>query len=243
MTTGYEVRLADFSGPLDLLLHLVRHAEMNIEDIRLAEVTDQYLEYMDQVGEVDMDRASDFLETASILVLIKSRSLLPAAVPENAAEDAPDPEQELLERMRLYAVFQSAAEPLRRQAAAGSKYFCKLPEDLIREEAEVRLSNADAQTLRATLAALLKRRPKSPAPEPVHHVAPEVYSVRRQKERLLLRLEQGPFLFSDLFDPASPRLEIVVTFMALLELWALGDLELEQSRPYAAITVLPGGTA
>lgn len=235
MSGGYEVRLADFHGSLDLLLHLVRSTRMNIEDVRLAEITDQYLEYMDQVGEVDMERASDFLETASVLVLIKSRSLLPAPPP--LTEDEPDPEQELRDRLQLYAVFQSAAGPLRSQAEAGARYFYKLPEDLFTEEAETRLLNADAERLRDLYVDLTGRPPRPAAPEPVHHVAPETYSVRRQKQRLLLRLEKGPFCFGELFDVTAPRLEVVVTFMALLELWGAGLLRLEQSRPFAAIEV------
>lgn len=238
MSGIYEVRLEDFRGSLDLLLHLVRSAKMEIGNIRLAEITDQYLAYMSQAGEVDLERASDFLETASVLVLIKSRSILPAPPPA-AEPDEPDPEAELLERMRLYALFQDASGPLRRQAEAGSQYFYKLPEDLVSAAAEERLTGADLQTLRDVYRELLARQAAGPESEPVHHVAPEPYSVRRQKQRLLLRLEKGPFSFGDLFGSTSPRLEIVVTFMALLELWAAGSLRLEQSRPFSSIEVFP----
>ena len=239
MSSTYEVRLDAFEGSLDLLLHLVRSAKMEIGRIRLAEITDQYLEFMSQVDEVDMERASDFLETASILILIKSRSLLPVPVAETDGEE-PDPEAELLERMRLYEVFRQAAEPLRRRQQAGAEYFYKLPEDLFTDEAEKRLLDADAEMLRAAYAAMMRRRRETPEAAPVHHVAPETYSVARQKERLLLRLERGPFSFGSLFTPGSPRLEIVVTFMALLELWGAGLLRLEQSRPYTAIEVRAG---
>lgn len=235
MSEAYEVRLADFSGSLDLLLHLVRSAKMNIEDIRLSEITDQYLEYMDQADGLDMERASDFLETASVLILIKSRCLLPQ-LPEAAEEEA-DPEQELLERMRLYAVFQAAAEPLRQREQSGADYFYKLPEDVYSEEAEARLVNADAGSLRSMVRLLAKRSRRGPEARPVHRVEPEAYSVRTQKELLLLRLRRGPFLFAELFSTASPRLEIVVTFAALLELWGAGAVRLTQSRPFAALEV------
>lgn len=240
MREPYEVRLADFQGSLDLLLHLVRSAKMNIEEIPLAEVTDQYLAYMNQVDEVDMERASDFLETASALILIKSRSLLPEPASAEEGEE-PDPEVELRQRLRLYAIFQSAAGPLRRREESGARYFYKLPEDLYSEEAGARLVNADAAALRDVYAALAGRSGRAPQPEPTHHVTPEVYSVRRQKQRLLLRLEEGPFSFADFFDAAAKRLEIVVTFMALLELWGAGLLRLEQSRPFASIEIAGEG--
>lgn len=243
MSTPYEVHLGDFSGSLDLLLHLVKEAKMDIADIRLAEITDQYLMYLEEVREVDMDRASDFLETASILLLIKSRALLPGppAVPEGEEND---PEQELLERMRLYAVFQSASGPLRNLEDGGSRYFYKLPEEPPEnEEAYIRLSNADTAALREAFLGVLRRRTRQRREPPVHHVAPELFSVPRKKDELRTRIRTGPFSFASLFDAAAPVQEIVVTFMALLELWGAGELNLAQRRPYAAIEVLPPLTA
>lgn len=239
MTAPYEVHLKDFDGSLDLLLHLVRKSKMDIADIRLAEITDQYLAYLDEVDSLDMERASDFLETASILVLIKSRALLPAT-PAEPADDKEDPEQDLLDRMQLYAVFKEASRPLRELEEDGARYFYKLPEEIPEnDQAQIRLSNADTDALREAFLGLIARRAKKSVKAPVHHIRHETFSVSRKKEALRHRLKRGSFLFASLFDAAAPVVEIVVTFMALLELWGAGELDVLQSRPYAAITVAP----
>ena len=106
----YRVSLSQFEGPLDLLLHLIEKAEVNIEDIFVSEITSQYLAYMDDLSDLDMDRASSFLTVAAQLLLIKSRSLLPRPPAEDEEEE--DPKEALLRQLREYKAFKQASEAL-----------------------------------------------------------------------------------------------------------------------------------
>ena len=107
-------KLARFEGPLDLLLHLVSKAKIDLQDIFVSEITEQYLSYMEEIKELDMDRASEFLNMAATLLYIKSRSLLPARREETEDENFVDPETELIERLRAYKLYKEASERLAR---------------------------------------------------------------------------------------------------------------------------------
>ncbi|MEI6100479.1 MAG: segregation/condensation protein A, partial [Eubacteriales bacterium] len=126
---SYHIKLSQFEGPLDLLLHLINKAKIDLQDIFISEITEQYLSYMEEIEEVDMDRASDFLNMASTLLYIKSRSLLPRHAEEQETEEI-DPERDLIERLRAYKAYKDVSEKLKVLQEAAGAYYYKLPEDM-----------------------------------------------------------------------------------------------------------------
>ncbi|NLT98709.1 MAG: segregation/condensation protein A, partial [Christensenellaceae bacterium] len=123
----YTVRIEHFEGPLDLLLHLVGRARINIEDIFVSEVTGQYLAYVSSMDALSMESASEFLEMAATLLYIKSRMMLPA---EQVEEEEEDPEQELIHRLKTYKIYKEAAEALKGYEARAERVYFKLPEEI-----------------------------------------------------------------------------------------------------------------
>ena len=123
----YTVRLAQFEGPLDLLLHLVGKAKIDLQDIFVSQITEQYLVYMEQIEEIDMDRASEFLNMAATLLYIKSRALLPAKREELEDEDFVDPETELIERLRAYKMYKELGQKLSDLEKQSKQVYYKLP--------------------------------------------------------------------------------------------------------------------
>ena len=127
---AYRVHIRQFDGPLDLLLHLIGRAEIDIADIFVSEITQQYLSYMDQLDEVDMDTASDFLAMAATLLYIKSRHLLPRPPREEAEDAQEDPEQALIRQLREYKAFKEAGGELQALLQSARDSFTRLPEDV-----------------------------------------------------------------------------------------------------------------
>ena len=125
----YTVQLKQFEGPLDLLLHLIEEAELDVKDIFVSEITAQYLSYMDQLEELDMDTASEFLSMAATLLYIKSRQLLPRPPKEDEAEE--DPETLLIRQLREYKAFKEASEQLRALFDAARELHTRLPLALV----------------------------------------------------------------------------------------------------------------
>ena len=109
-TSAYKVRLDNFEGPLDLLLHLIKEAKLDIATVKLSAITEQYLEYMEQIPELDMEKASEFIEVAATLIEIKSKKLLPK--PEEILPEEEDPEAKLLRQLQEYKIFKEASEEL-----------------------------------------------------------------------------------------------------------------------------------
>ena len=125
----YCVKLDLFEGPLDLLLHLVQKSKIEIADISMATITEQYLDYLDRMRDFDVEIASEFLVMASTLLLIKSRALLPG--PDDLGEDDEDPEQELRKRLEEYKKYKEISQKLREREERYSNIYHKLPEELI----------------------------------------------------------------------------------------------------------------
>ena len=135
---GYRVHIQDFDGPLDLLLHLIEKAEVNIEDIFVSEITSEYLSYMEDLTEDELDAASDFLTVAAQLVYLKSRHLLPRPAPLEEGEEE-DPEEAFIRRLKEYKIFKAAGEELSELYDQARLRFARLPEELppANEEAEL----------------------------------------------------------------------------------------------------------
>lgn len=232
----YRVSLSQFEGPLDLLLHLIEKAELNIEDIFVSEITAQYLALMDDLSDVDMDKASAFLTVAAQLLLIKSRSLLPRPV-YAAEEDEEDPEAQLLRQLKEYKAFKEVSEGLSERFEDAKLAFTRLPEDIVLPPQKVDLSNATLENLFSAFWNVLNREDAEEKPRVVRHVIRDTFTVRDRVMYLRNRLKQGRVTFEELFTDTSTRMEKIVTFMALLELLAHGEVHITQGATFAPIYI------
>ncbi len=232
----YRVSLSQFEGPLDLLLHLIDKAEINIEDIFVSEITAQYLAYMDDLSELDMDRASSFLTVAAQLLLIKSRSLLPRPPVEDEEEE--DPKEALLRQLREYKAFKNASEELHERFEEAKKAIARLPEDVILPPQKFELQNVSIDSLYAAFLEVLNREDTEEEKiDRTQNVRPDTFTVRDRVLHLRAKLKEGRVRFKDLFTDASTRMEMVVTFMALLEMLAHGEVHITQGATFAPIYI------
>ena len=234
---NYEIRLAAYEGPLDLLLALISKAKIEIKDIFISEITEQYLEYISEEGAVDMDSASDFVQMAATLLYIKSRALLPRPA-DDFDEDGLSPEERLVKRLSIYKSFKTVCETLRNMEAQAFLQYVKLPEELADESAEDVYLNADPGLLPVYLGRLLSKKPEEkPAFSGVTFVR-DVFSVREQIKLIVARLAIKPQMaFTELLSPEPTRDEVAVTFMSLLELINKNRITVSQEEIFGDITV------
>jgi len=237
---AYEVKLDQFEGPLDLLLHLVHKNEMDIQDIRIATITAQYLEHLDMMKARNMDVASEFLVMAATLLHLKSRTLLPPSRVEMEDGDGQDPEEELKARLLEYQRYKEGAQQLEEYPRLFRDVFPRPP--LEPEAAELAAKALDAQIniglydLVRALDNVLRPKPK-PA---VHRVEGGAISITQGVHMLLQHLHgRERVSFQRCFSATTSRLEVVVQFMALLELARLQLLELQQHTRNGMIYLYP----
>ncbi|HKW80755.1 MAG TPA: ScpA family protein [Casimicrobiaceae bacterium] len=225
-----EIFLESFEGPLDLLLYLIRKQNIDVLDIPMAELTRQYLVYVEMMRRTQLELAAEYLLMAAVLIEIKSRLLLPK--PPQQGDEPADPRAELVRRLLEYERMKAAARALdalplvERDYALARVWFDRV--------APARLPDVRADDLRAAWAGLLAR-----ARINRHHtVTREQLSVRSQMSRLLKLLEPGRFIeFTTLFEARAGIAQLVVTFLAILELARESLLDLAQAEPYAPIYV------
>ena len=226
-----EVFLETFEGPLDLLLYLIRKQNFNILDIPLADVTRQYLAYVDQIRKHNLELASDYLLMAAMLIEIKSRMLLPPKKSEDG-EEAEDPRAELVRRLIEYEQMKLAAAGLTRIPQLG-RDFLRVQ---VHNDPSVRVRHPDVALvdLREAWADILKRAKLN-----THHIITrEELSVREHMGIVLRRLQGQRFVeFEHLFDVSRGPQVLVVTFIALLELGKERLLEITQAEAFAPIYV------
>jgi segregation and condensation protein A len=230
---SYAVRLENFEGPLDLLLHLIRKHEMDIYDIPMAEITTQYLAIIDTLQSLNLDVAGEFLLMAATLIHIKSRQLLPQAEDEVFEEEDLDPRAELVRRLLEYQKYKEAARTLDILPLLERDVFArKFPLPVSEEEAESELEAIGLYELAEAFRALLQEHP----PESFHEVNPEQLSVTDRVHHILSLLHsQTSVAFRELFPAMPSRPEIIVTFLAMLELVKLRMVRLLQTSRNGSI--------
>ena len=235
----YKVKLEVFEGPLDLLLYLIKRDEVDIYDISIERITKQYLEYMAAFQVLNIDVAGEFIVMAANLLYIKSRTLLPRdqqMAEEDAEED--DPRWELIRQLIEYKKFKEAAGLLRNREAMQDKLFPRFPvvpelgpaDNLLVEEVGIfDLINAFQK--------ILKRLDKN-KPEDLREIFEENHTVGDKIDYLLKVTSQGvPLRFEECFAESSSRAEIVVTFLAMLELIRLKQIRVRQENSFAEIWI------
>ncbi len=226
-----QVFLEAFEGPLDLLLYLIRRQNIDILDIPVAEITKQYVQYIELMSDMQLELAGEYLVMAAMLAEIKSRMLLPRAAPDE--EDEADPRAELVRRLQEYERFKKAAQDI---------------SDLPRLERDVFVATVDAPerkivtqmpdvTMKELLLAfhdVLKRAEMFSN----LHLQREPLSVRQRMSEILTRIKAGQFtVFADLFDAEEGRMGVTVTFIAILELLKETVIEVVQSEEFAPLHV------
>ncbi len=238
----YSVKLDMFEGPFDLLYHLIEKNEVDLYDIPIADITGQYLEYLDNLKFFDMEIASEFLVMAATLIHIKSRMLLPKE-PALDPEDELDPRQQLIERLIEYKKYKDVTDEFRKREAIYQKRHFRGPSGIkVNEEFELLTLDANAYDLCQVFARAMKR-----------YIAlyNEDYDFQRklQKEGITVadRINYirkmistlGGLTFKSLIEGCVSRENIVVTFLALLELIKEREIIIEQTRIFGDITIKP----
>ncbi|MBM3246596.1 MAG: hypothetical protein FJZ13_04635 [Candidatus Omnitrophica bacterium] len=231
----YKVRLELFEGPLDLLLYLVKKDHLNIYDIPIAQVTEQYLQYLNLMQLLDLNIVGEFLVMASTLLQIKSRMLLP---PEEgqAQEEEEDPRAELVKRLLEYEKIKEITESLRQKEAEQKEVF-KRPKAEIEQQLGVDgevYFEASIFDLITAFSKALEEVPK----EVFYEVVKDEFTIEEKVHEILHLLLVTPSVrIGELFGKAKNKIEIIVTFLAILELIRLKEIAARQKDLFAEIEV------
>jgi len=233
---SYKIKLEIFEGPLDLLLYLVKKDHLNIYDIPIAKITEQYLEYLDLMQLLDLNIAGEFLVVAATLMQIKSKMLLPAEEQTGVEEEEADPRQELVKRLLEYEKFKEIAETLRQRETNQREVF-KRPKTGIDKEAlsekEIYFEASIFDLINAFSQAL-KDVPK----EVFYEVIKDEFTIDEKIHEILHLLLVSPSVrLSDLFNKAKNKMEIIVIFLAILELIRMKEIICRQRELFREIEI------
>ena len=233
----FRVDLNVFRGPLDLLLYLVRKHEVEIVDIPIATITDQYLEYLSVLEQLDVNAVGDFLALASTLIEIKSQQVLPRA--DEIQDELDDPRRELVRRLLEYKNYRDAASMLEERSRHWQQHYPRLSDDLPRRQrdlAEEPIQEVELWDLVSAFGRIIRETQASKPSSIVYDDTPIHVYMGRIYTRLI---KQGRLAFSDLFDPSMHKSTLVGIFLATLELVRHHRVRVEQNELFGEIWVLP----
>src|SRR5262249_11722183 len=237
METDYKVKLEVFEGPLDLLLYLIKQDEIDIHDISLERITSQYLEYLQAFKELNIELAGEFIVMAANLIYLKSRSLLPLdqrPPEEDAGEE--DPRWELIRQLIEYKKFKEAAVDLHLRELEQERIFPREAASSLATQEPLRLGEVGIFQLINAFQTVIKR---IEARQDVQEIFSERFSVSEKIDAILRHVASGNRIrFSDLFETVVSRVEVVVTFLALLELIRLKQVRAVQKNIFEEIEIL-----
>ena len=241
MAIVVDLKKYQYTGPLELLLDLVHAAKIDIKDIFISEITSQYLESMSQIGELDMDSASEFLQMAALLMEIKSRSLLPKP-PAPAEEDEETPEQKLIRQLEEYKKYKELSGEMRALEENAQAYITKLPEEYPLPPPTIELTGLTLTALTKAFSRVLKRLEQLAENEQFEafsrrEVRREAYSVAQCMALIMRKIDKGDVSFFSLFEESSDREEVISVFLALLELIKNGRALARQDDGYGDIII------
>lgn len=228
-----RIFLEAFQGPLDLLLYLIRKHNLDVLDIPVADITRQYIQYVELMQDLKLELAAEYLAMAAMLAEIKSRMLLPRPETEEENSEGEDPRAELVRRLQEYERFKKAALQLDEMPQLDRDYTIAYA-DTPRFEQEIRHPDVSMQDLLASLEAVMRRAKLYSH----HQVTREPLSIRERMSIILLNVKVDEFTpFGKLFTVEEGKMGVVVTLIAILELIRQSALELVQSQPYAPIYI------
>ena len=231
--SSYSVKLEKFDGPLDLLLHLIKEAKVDIKDVFISEITEQFLAYIEDLTEYPKETIADFIDVASTLIQIKSKKLLP--VPPKEEETEEDPEVQLIRRLEEYKLFKEQAEKLKEFEDTGR--FYKEPEKLA-SSIKYELKDFSFDTLLDAFAHIMhKIEIKAEVPKP-KEIQKDRFTVAQKiadiKDRLLIKKS---VMFSSLYKSDYTKSEVINTFLALLELLKMQEIKVVQTEALGEIII------
>lgn len=240
-----KFKLESFEGPLDLLLHLIEKNKVNIYDIPIVEITDQYLEYIDEMKKQDLDVMSEFLVMAATLLNIKSKMLLPKeAVVE---EEAEDPRAELVQQLLEYKMYRTYAYELRDRQVDANQIFYKvptIPDEVLAYEEPVNvdelISDLTLNKLNVVFQSVIKRQKNRV--DPVRSRFGEIKKEEVSVEDKMIEISEyarnhKTFSFRELLEKQCSRVQIVVTFLVILELMKAGEIRIVQENIFDDIQI------
>jgi segregation and condensation protein A len=237
--SALNVKLEVFEGPLDLLLHLIKKNEIDIYDIPIAVITGQYLEYLEMMKDLNLDIAGEFLLMAATLLHIKSKMLLPPTEEEEGGEGEEgqeDPRAELVRRLLEYQKFKEAASDLSQGLLLDREVFARhfFGEEIFKEAEEGLLGEVSLFDLVEAIKKVLQGAP----PEEFQEISVDHLSIKDRIQEVMENLWTKENLsFDELFSREAPRREIILTFLAILELLRLRMIRIYQPAPYGAIRI------
>jgi len=225
----YQVRLIQFEGPLDLLLHLIRRDKINIYDIPISHITREYLAYIEVMQELELEVAGEFFVMAATLMRIKSQMLLPRH--EGLEEEEADPREELVKNLLEYRKFKEAAHQLASKEEDRRKVFPRTAAAPVEEPEDEGFEVSLFDLLEALQSVLKNIKQQS-----IYHVVPDSVTVEQKIESIRATLaRRSEVLFTELFLGEFAKIEIIVTFLAILEMVKLGELVARQMSHAADI--------
>ena len=230
----YSTKLDNFEGPLDLLLHLIKEAKIEIKDIFVSDVTEQFLKYMEGLSQIDVDKASEYLNMAATLLEIKSKSLLPKI--EEFDEDYEDPEEMIKRRLEEYKLFKEASEKLKQ--IENVERFYKEPDKSV-GDVRIVYNDFNIDGLIEAFSKLLMRVDDKKRQENVLKEIPkEVFTVKDKVEFIRnVLVDKQTISFFELFTEHLSKSELITTFQAMLELLKLQYISVEQNGVFDDITI------
>ena len=242
MNINYKVEIDAFQGPMDLLLHLIEKAQIDIYDIPINDITDQFIKHVYQMGEINLEVASDFLVMAATLIEIKSKMLLPN---ENAATELQmemeelDPRVELVRRLVEYKKYKNASQELRSFEKIQSQVYYKPKEDLFEYEDELfNMEGLDPEALLKSIIKILGRKRSSEISLSINEIQREEYTLEECIEDIKNLLEKDSKLnFSDLINPDITKKEIIVYFLSILELIRMKFINVDQEEDFSDLII------
>lgn len=240
---SYRVRLNSFEGPFDLLVYLIEHAQMNIYDIRISEITNQYMAYVEDMKRADLNLSSEFMVLAAALLEIKSKMLLPRNVPEDGSREVlEDPRTELVQKLVEYKRFKDISEMLEQRAEEAARSLEKPQEDLTEYTGEPdEYLSLDLEKFKAAFEQFLRRKKKLEEIR-AHHRRTEKQRITTEIRMADIRtfFQQNPGRradFRELIEKKGDKYDVAVTFSSVLEMMKERKLEAEQKYIFGDIQV------
>ena len=242
---SYNIKIETFEGPFDLLLHLVEKNQVDIYDIPITKITDQYVDYINQLKEIDLDITSEFLLMAATLIEIKSRMLLPVKKSnEPLVEEEVDPRGDLVRRMLEYRKYKEISQQFRLREEYSNKIYSKKKEELIfNSNQDNTLDDIDLDELITAFNKLILRKKagsKIESSKNMRKIHRESVTIEERINYILNLLEESTHIsFDEIFSIETSRVELITTFLAILELMKLKKIVIKQDLCFSQIIIMP----
>ena len=241
---SYKIKIETFEGPFDLLLHLVEKNQVDIYDIPITKITEQYLDYIRQLNEIDLEVTSEFLLMAATLIEIKSRMLLPVNKGTGVTlEEELDPRGDLVRRMLEYKKFKEISQQPKLREEYSNKIISKKREEIVFDNDKDSLKDIDLDELINAFNKLIFRQKSISKNQPVHNVRKihrDVVTIEEKITEILCLLEHRESInFNELFSIETSKVELITTFLAILELIKIKKVMIVQVLCYSQIIIMP----